>query len=102
MHAGLGRHTTAVGGPVNPDQVVLYYKVALAIRACLTEITETPCSDIPSSSIVLLQFRCCDQNVADPPLLPDIRRPSMVSTRVDGSLDSCYTVLHRGFLCRSI
>ena len=102
MHAGLGRHTTAVGGPVNPDQVVLYYKVAPAIRACLTEITKTPCSDLPSSSTVLLQFGCCHQNVADPPLLPDIRRPSMVSTRIDGSLDNRCTVLHRGFLCCSI
>ncbi|KAL9024698.1 MAG: hypothetical protein Q9196_006322, partial [Gyalolechia fulgens] len=27
IHAGLGRHTTVVGGPVEPDEVVLYYKL---------------------------------------------------------------------------
>ncbi|KAL8936666.1 MAG: hypothetical protein Q9211_004070 [Gyalolechia sp. 1 TL-2023] len=52
IHAGLGRHTTVVGGPVEPDEVVLYYKIFLPLQLfyfCSAAAIKT--------SLILLYYR---------------------------------------------
>ncbi|KAL8934423.1 MAG: hypothetical protein Q9216_005923 [Gyalolechia sp. 2 TL-2023] len=51
-HAGLGRHTTVVGGPVEPDKVVLYYKIFLPLQ--LFYFTS---SFAIKTSLILLYYR---------------------------------------------